>query len=155
MLPGKQILFPQQCFPTWANRETLVGMSPQQCFLQQCQRWRPLFNSHSLGVYSSYCSFDWNREGDIPRFFNEKTKLNFILSTEAFNGDSTGILNFSSTVSAALCVSAISHIHYYINRNYFMVGECVRFLFTSCEGSFNKRTSERSERVSLAILHNE
>ena len=39
-------------------------------------------------------------------------------------------------------------------KDYFMVGECVRFLFTSCEGS-RKRTSERSERVSLTILHNE
>ena len=37
-----------------------------------------------------------------------------------------------------------------INIDYFMVGECVRFLFTSCEGS-RKRTSERS----LTILHNE
>ena len=35
-----------------------------------------------------------------------------------------------------------------VYRDYFMVGECVRFLFTSCEGSLN-------ERVSLAILHNE
>ena len=24
------------------------------------------------------------------------------------------------------------------NRDYFMVGECVRFLFTSCEGSLNE-----------------
>ena len=24
-------------------------------------------------------------------------------------------------------------------RDYFMVGECVRFLFTSCEGSLNER----------------
>ena len=35
-----------------------------------------------------------------------------------------------------------------INIDYFMVGECVRFLFTSCEGSLD-------ERVSAAILHNE
>ena len=35
-----------------------------------------------------------------------------------------------------------------VYRDYFMVGECIRFLFTSCEGSLN-------ERVSLAILHNE
>ena len=41
-----------------------------------------------------------------------------------------------------------------ISTYYFMVGECVRFLFTSCEGS-GKRTSERSERVSLMIIHNE
>ena len=38
--------------------------------------------------------------------------------------------------------------------DYFMLGECVRFLFTSCEGS-RKRRSERSERVSLTIFHNE
>jgi hypothetical protein len=25
LLPGKQILFPQQCFPGWANWETLTG----------------------------------------------------------------------------------------------------------------------------------
>ena len=41
-----------------------------------------------------------------------------------------------------------------INIDYFMVGEWVRFLFMSCEGS-RKRTSERRERVSLTILHNE
>ena len=41
----------------------------------------------------------------------------------------------------------------WIYIDYFMVGECVRFLFTSCEGS-RKRTSERSKRVSLTILHN-
>ena len=29
----------------------------------------------------------------------------------------------------------------HINRDYFMVGECVRFLFTSCEGSLNERVS--------------
>ena len=40
-----------------------------------------------------------------------------------------------------------------VNRdNYFKVGERVRFLFTSCERSL---WSEHSERVSLAILHNE
>ena len=32
------------------------------------------------------------------------------------------------------------------NIDYFMVDECVRFLFTSCERLL--RTSERSERVS-------
>ena len=34
----------------------------------------------------------------------------------------------------------------WINIDYFMVDECVRFLFTSCERLL--RTSERSERVS-------
>ena len=35
VLPGKQILFPQQCFPRWTNRETFAGniMFLQQCFL--------------------------------------------------------------------------------------------------------------------------
>ena len=35
LFPVKQILFPQQCFPRWANRETLIGniMFPQHCFL--------------------------------------------------------------------------------------------------------------------------
>ena len=35
MLSGKQILFPQQCFPGWANRETMIEniMFPQQRFL--------------------------------------------------------------------------------------------------------------------------
>ncbi len=33
-----------------------------------------------------------------------------------------------------------------VNIDYFMVDECVRFLFTSCERLL--RTSERSERVS-------
>ena len=32
-----------------------------------------------------------------------------------------------------------------INRDYFMVGECVRFLFTSCEGSLNERVSAANE----------
>ena len=30
------------------------------------------------------------------------------------------------------------------NRDYFMVGECVRFLFTSCEGSLNERVAQRT-----------
>ena len=63
-----------------------------------------------------------------------------------------------------LCVHSLKRIYidYFmvgecvkrIYIDYFMVGECVRFLFTSCEGS-GKRTSERSERVSLTIIHNE
>ena len=32
-----------------------------------------------------------------------------------------------------------------IHRDYFMVGECVRFLFTSCEGSLNERVSAANE----------
>ena len=32
-----------------------------------------------------------------------------------------------------------------LNRDYFMVGECVRFLFTSCEGSLNERVSAANE----------
>ena len=32
-----------------------------------------------------------------------------------------------------------------INRDYFMVGECVRFLFTSCEGSLDERVSAANE----------
>ena len=31
------------------------------------------------------------------------------------------------------------------NRDYFMAGECVRFLFTSCEGSLNERVSAANE----------
>ena len=34
---------------------------------------------------------------------------------------------------------------YKIYRDYFMVGECVRFLFTSCEGSLNERVSAANE----------
>ena len=34
-----------------------------------------------------------------------------------------------------------------VNRDYFMVGECVRFLFTSCEGSLNKRVSAANEWI--------
>ena len=40
-----------------------------------------------------------------------------------------------------------------IYRGYFMVGECGRFFFTSCER--RERTSERSERVSSATPRNE
>ncbi len=32
-----------------------------------------------------------------------------------------------------------------INRDYFTVGECVRFLFTSCDGSLNERVSAANE----------
>ena len=32
-----------------------------------------------------------------------------------------------------------------IYRDYFMVGECVRFLFTSCEGLLNERVSAANE----------
>ena len=32
-------------------------------------------------------------------------------------------------------------------RDYFMVGECVRFLFTSCEGSLDERVSAANEQV--------
>ena len=39
------------------------------------------------------------------------------------------------------------------NRGYFMVGECGRFFFTSCER--RERTSERSEQVSSATPRNE
>ena len=39
------------------------------------------------------------------------------------------------------------------HRGYFMVGECERFFFTSCER--RERTSERSERVSSATPRNE
>ena len=39
-----------------------------------------------------------------------------------------------------------------VYRDYFMVGECVRFLFTSCEES---QTNEWAQRTSeFAILHN-
>ena len=31
------------------------------------------------------------------------------------------------------------------DKDYFMVGECVRFLFTSCEGSLNERVSATNE----------
>ena len=30
-------------------------------------------------------------------------------------------------------------------RDYFMVGECVRFLFTSCKGSLSERVSAANE----------
>ena len=32
-----------------------------------------------------------------------------------------------------------------VYRDYFMVGECVRFLFTSCEGSLSERVSAANE----------
>ena len=35
--------------------------------------------------------------------------------------------------------------HGIVYRDYFMVGECVRFLFTSCEGSLNERVSAANE----------
>ena len=32
-----------------------------------------------------------------------------------------------------------------VHREYFMVGECVRFLFTSCERSLNEQVSAANE----------
>ena len=50
---------------------------------------------------------------------------------------------------------ATSYSHWRLSRryrDYFMVGECVRFLFTSCEES---QTNEWAQRTSeFAILHN-
>ncbi len=43
-------------------------------------------------------------------------------------------------------ITVDNHCHLPVNIDYFMVDECVRFLFTSCERLL--RTSERSERVS-------
>ena len=52
-------------------------------------------------------------------------------------------------------ISIVKNLYtHIIDRYYFMVGECVQFLFTSYEGLF-RRTSERSKQVSLAIIHNE
>ena len=39
----------------------------------------------------------------------------------------------------------IYNISSIINRDYFMVGECVRFLFTSSERSLNERVSAANE----------
>ena len=36
-------------------------------------------------------------------------------------------------------------ILYSLYRDYLMVGECVRFLFTSCEGSLDERVSAVNE----------
>ena len=37
------------------------------------------------------------------------------------------------------------YVYICIYRDYFMVGECVRFLFTSCERSLNERVSAANE----------
>ena len=47
--------------------------------------------------------------------------------------------------TAALNTDATLLRQYSINIDYFMVGECVRFLFTSCEGSLNERVSAANE----------
>ena len=39
----------------------------------------------------------------------------------------------------------LKYLQQIINRDYFMVGECVRFLFTSCERSLNERVSAANE----------
>ena len=49
--------------------------------------------------------------------------------------------------------SKIKLFSFSVYRGYFMVGECGRFFFTSCER--RERTSERSERVSSATPRNE
>ena len=43
---------------------------------------------------------------------------------------------------ADLCHENVFSLRY---RDYFMVDECVRFLFTSCEGSLNERVSAANE----------
>ena len=60
LLPGKQILFPQQCFPRWSNRETLVKniMFLQQCFLV-CPGLCIKNNVHSWKEIISLQSFDF------------------------------------------------------------------------------------------------
>ena len=48
-------------------------------------------------------------------------------------------LNVQS-VSLSIYIIILFHLsNGFTNRDYFMVGECVRFLFTSCEGSLNER----------------
>ena len=44
-----------------------------------------------------------------------------------------------------LSVVLLYHLARQIYREYFMVGECVRFLFTSCEGSLNEQVSAANE----------
>ena len=60
----------------------------------------------------------------------------------------------TQTARAAFCTSIASisgrmsegeRTRYSRNRDYFMVGECVRCLFTSCEGSLNERVSAANE----------
>ena len=37
------------------------------------------------------------------------------------------------------------HLNKVLHRDYFVVGECLRFLFTSCKGSLNERVSAANE----------
>ena len=46
-------------------------------------------------------------------------------------------------VKNSIRVSGVTRHEFY--RDYFMVGECVQFLFTSCEGSLNERVSAANE----------
>ena len=61
------------------------------------------------------------------------------LKNSAYHWHNAGLvhLRYIPTLTAVL-------YHY---RDYFMVGECVRFLFTSCEGSLNERVSAANEWV--------
>ena len=61
-------------------------------------------------------------------------------------------LFLSTSSNTAYSLSGIGRFDK-IYRGYFMVGECGRFFFTSCER--RERTSERSERVSSATPRNE
>ena len=44
-----------------------------------------------------------------------------------------------------LCIYLYFIAFAFVYRDYLMVGECVRFLFTSCEGSLNERVSAANE----------
>ena len=79
----------------------------------------------------------------VERLCRGEVKLHIILSNclqmEAFLPSG---LSYDRITTSNLC-----------DRGYFMVGECGRFFFTSCER--RERTSERSERVSSATPRNE
>ena len=49
------------------------------------------------------------------------------------------------TCDANKSVADMKDYQYERNRDYFVVGECVQFLFTSCEGSLNEQVSAANE----------
>ena len=127
--------------PVFSIKTIYLDFKAQRNALYHCHGNIIVEENVTREIYDGY--FNWYRI-HVCLFFRKKEKL-FRASLIYFS-----FLDVPFLVYHELLYCTVSSI----NIDYFMVGECVRFLFTSCEGS-RKRMSERSERVSLTILHNE
>ena len=77
---------------------------------------------------------------------NRKRKRHTMPNLQDFKAEVNGAKFFSKIdLKQAYHQLELHEDSRFINRDYFMVGECVRFLFTSCEGSLNERVSAANE----------